>query len=151
MGKGINVKVKREKIIEALMNKLDDMEYAQHQYNSAREKYDEDHKKWKDTIGKIALEHMASIKNIDECTTIRSTFYGNDSSHVEIYVKIDNDKLPEEPEHPKNPFQSEGYGRNYVGNYDDRKADILNAIRILQLSDEDVVSTATYASVAKYL
>jgi len=151
MSKGINVKVKREKIIEALMSKLDDMEYAQHQYNSAKEKYDEDTKKWKDTVAQIAIAHMDITANIGDNTSITSHWYDGESSRIEVSVTVPNSKLPEEPSSPDNPFQTSGYGRNYVGNYDDRKADILNAIRILQLSDEDVVSTATYASVAKYL
>jgi len=59
--------------------------------------------------------------------------------------------VPTEPEAPKQPFQSEGYGRTYIGNYEDRVAEMQNAIRILNMSDEEVVSTSTYQSVSRYL
>jgi hypothetical protein len=61
--------------------------------------------------------------------------------------------LPEEPTEPTPPYKGgRGYGRNYVSNdYDDIVADLTNAIRMLELSDEDVVSTATYASVSRFL
>jgi hypothetical protein len=35
--------------------------------------------------------------------------------------------------------------------YREMKEEISNAIRILQLTDEEVVSTSTYNSIAKYL
>jgi hypothetical protein len=35
--------------------------------------------------------------------------------------------------------------------YDDIVADLTNAVRMLRLSDEEVVSTATYASVSRFL
>jgi hypothetical protein len=56
-----------------------------------------------------------------------------------------------QPEAPKQPFQSNGYGRDYVGNYEQRIAEIQNAIRVLNMSDEEVVSTSTYQSVSRYL
>jgi hypothetical protein len=59
--------------------------------------------------------------------------------------------MPVEPEAPKPPFQSQGYGRNYIGGFEDRLAEIQNAIRVLSMSDEEVVSTSTYQSVSRYL
>jgi len=38
-----------------------------------------------------------------------------------------------------------------VHTYREMKEEISNAIRILQLTDEEVVSTSTYNSIAKYL
>ena len=85
---------------------------------------------------------------------IKSRWQSDDTITVfEITVKVDNDKLPTEPEEPTPPYKGgRGYGRNYVSNdYDDIVADLTNAIRMLELSDEDVVSTATYASVSRFL
>jgi hypothetical protein len=56
-----------------------------------------------------------------------------------------------QPEAPKQPFQTSGYGRNYIGGFEDRLAEIQNAIRVLSMSDEEVVSTSTYQSVSRYL
>ena len=59
--------------------------------------------------------------------------------------------MPAEPEAPQNVFQSSGYGRTYIGNYEERIAEMQNAIRILNMSDEELVSTSTYQSVSRYL
>jgi hypothetical protein len=61
--------------------------------------------------------------------------------------------MPPEVQTPTKPYGGgRGYGRNYVSNdYDDIVADLTNAIRMLKLSDEEVVSTATYASVSRFL
>ena len=59
--------------------------------------------------------------------------------------------MPAEPEAPQNVFQSQGYGRTYIGNYEERIGEMQNAIRILNMSDEEVVSTSTYQSVSRYL
>lgn len=151
MGKGISVKVQRVKMIDALMGRLDDMEYQKAQYDIACNKYEEARRDYKNAVADVALKYMTKEKDLSERTSVRHTYLISDAMHIELAIEVPADKLPEEPKCPDNPFQSHGYGRNYIGNYDDRKADILNAIRILQLSDEDIVSTATYAAVAKYL
>lgn len=150
MSKGISVKVARVKVLEALMSKLDDMEYEQAQYDIALKQYEEDTVKWKDAVAQIAFANFDITSTNKKNVAIRN-WSGDDITRVEVEVYVDNNKLPDEPQRPKNPFESRGHGRNYIGGFDDRKADILNAIRILQLSDEDTVNTATYASVAKYL
>ena len=38
-----------------------------------------------------------------------------------------------------------------IHSYRDMKEEISNAIRILQLTDEETVSTSTYNSIARYL
>lgn len=150
MSKGISVKVSRVKVLEALMGKLDDMEFEQAKYDIALKQYEEDIVKWKDAVAQIAFANFDITTTSKKSVVVRN-WHSDDTTRVEVEVQIDNDKLPTEPQRPKNPFESRGHGRNYIGNYEDRKADILNAINILQLSDEDTVNTATYASVAKYL
>ena len=150
MSKGISVKVSRIKVLEALMGKLDDMEYERAQYDVALKQYEEDIIKWKDAVAQIAFANFDITTTSKKSVAVRN-WHSDDTTRVEVEVQIDNDKLPTEPQRPKNPFEPRGYGRNYIGGFDDRKADILNAIRILQLSDEDTVNTATYASVSKYL
>lgn len=150
MSKGISVKVARVKVLEALMSKLDDMEFEQAKYKADVEQYEKDRDNWKDAVAQIAFANF-DITSANKKNVVVRNWGNEDYTRVEVEVHIDNNKLPEEPKHPKNPFDVRGHGRNYIGDFDDRKADILNAIRILQLSDEDTVNTATYASVAKYL
>lgn len=150
MSKGISVKVSRVKVLEALMGKLDDMEFEQAKYKADTEQYEKDKDKWKDAVAQIAFANF-DITSTNKKNVVVKNWYGDDITRVEVEIQMNNDKLPPEPQRPKNPFESRGHGRNYIGDYDDRKADILNAIRILQLSDEDTVNTATYASVSKYL
>jgi len=103
----------------------------------------------KGIIKKIAL------KNLDLVTDVVKSRWQSDNTVTvfEITVKVDNDKLPKEPVEPTPPYKGgRGYGRNYVSHdYEDIVADMSNAIRMLEMSDEEVISTATYASVAKYL
>jgi hypothetical protein len=51
--------------------------------------------------------------------------------------------LPVEPE--------KNYSKIHSSTYREMKEEIGNAIRILKMTDEEVVSTSTYNSVAKYL
>ncbi len=57
--------------------------------------------------------------------------------------------MTEERNFPQEPERD--YETMNVHTYRDTKEEISNAIRILQLTDEEVVSTSTYNSIAKYL
>ena len=149
MGKGINIKVSKEKLLIALEEKLSEVHSNQALYEAGVETHKDNWKNYEEAIKKIAL------KNLDSVTNVTPTRWQNDDNFTvfEITVKVDNTKLPTEPKEPTPPYKGgRGYGRNYVSNdYDDIVADLTNAIRMLRLSDEDVVSTATYASVSRYL
>lgn len=153
MSKAINVKVARTKVIKALEIKLEEMKNAQMNFDLAYAKYQSDTEQWTKEIRDLALSHKDSI--LGENVTINEAgswrvpdgFIGVELSfHLPLSVA----NAPK-PEAPKNPFQSTGYGRNYIGGYDDRYAEITNAIRVLSMSDEEVVSTSTYQSVSRYL
>lgn len=150
MSKGINIKVKRTAIIQALQDKLTDMVNAQTYYENQLEVFEQEEKMWRNEVNKIALAKCSKIELTNDNTFVRPS-YGSNNTRVELTVELTPDELPEEPIKPTAPFSSSGYGKHYIGNYDDRVADIKNAIRILQLSEEDVVSTSTYANVVKYL
>ena len=149
MGKGINIKVSKDKLVTALKEKLSEVCLNQSLYEKAVETHKDNWKNYEEAIKKIAL------KNLDSVTNVTPARWQNDDDFTvfEITVKVDNTKLPTEPKEPTPPYKGgRGYGRNYVSNdYDDMVADLTNAIRMLKLSDEDVVSTATYASVSRYL
>ena len=152
MARAISVKVARTKVIDALTNKLQEMKLAKEAYEQADEQWETDIKEWRNKVSLIALENVNKISADDKEICIRNWGYNSDKqTKVEVTLTLDNSVLPAEPQRPKDPFQSTGYGRQYIGNYDDRVAEILNAINILRMSDEEVVSTSTYQHVARYL
>jgi len=152
-GKSINVKVARTKVIKALEVKVEEMQNAQMNYELVHAKYKTDIEQWRKEVAELALSHKDSI--LGENVTINEAgswrvpngFIGVELSfHIPISVA----NAPQ-PQAPAQPFQSNGYGRDYVGNYEQRIAEIQNAIRVLNMSDEEVVSTSTYQSVSRYL
>jgi hypothetical protein len=152
-GKSINVKVARTKVIKALEVKVEEMQNAQMNYELVYAKYETDIAQWRKEVAELALSHKDSI--LGENVTINEAgswrvpngFIGVELSfHLPISVA----NAPQ-PQAPAQPFQSNGYGRDYLGNYDQRIAEIQNAIRVLNMSDEEVVSTSTYQSVSRYL
>ncbi len=149
MGKGINIKVSKDKLVTALKDKLSEVHSNQALYEAGVETHKDNWKDYQEAIKKIVLKNLDSVTDV-----IKNRWQPDDAVTVfEITVKVDNTKLPTEPEEPTPPYKGgRGYGRNYVSNdYDDIVADLTNAIHMLELSDEDVVSTATYASVSRFL
>jgi hypothetical protein len=147
--KGINIKVSKDKLVTALKEKLSEVCLNQSLYEAAVKTHESNWKDYEEAIKKIALKSLDLVTGVT-----KSRWQSDDATSVyEITVKIDNTKLPEEPTEPKPPYRGgRGNGRHYVSNdYDDIVADLTNAIRMLELSDEEVVSTATYASVSRYL
>jgi len=147
--KGINLKVAKVKLLTALKDKLKEVHSNQALYEAAVETHKDKVKDFEEAIKKIAL------KNLDLITDVSSRHHwGNDNvAAFELKIEIPKTLVPTEPEEPMPPYKGgRGYGRNYVSNdYDDIVADITNAIRMLELSDEDTVNASTYANVAKYL
>jgi hypothetical protein len=150
-GKGINIKVKREAIIKALHDRLTEMVHIQEEYEREVEAYEKAQLKWKEDVAKATLK-VLDFKTINENINIRKGYsVNNNQTNVMIDVMVDDNKLPVGPEGVKNPFSNTWSGKTYLGNYEERVAEIKNAITILNLSEEDTVNTSTYANVAKYL
>jgi hypothetical protein len=150
-GKAINVKVARVKVIKALEIKIEEMKNQQMNYELAYAKHEADYADWKNKVAQIAYAHLDSVTDKQKTISVRNAWHNDDKLRVDVEVEIDKTLLPTEPEAPKQPFQSSGYGRNYIGSFEDRLAEIQNAIRVLSMSDEEVVSTSTYQSVSRYL
>jgi hypothetical protein len=149
MSKGINIKVSKDKLVTALKEKLSEVCLKQTLYEGAVKTHEDNWKDYQEAVKKIALKNLNLVTDV-----VKSRWQSDDTITVfEITVKVDNDKLPTEPKEPTPPYRGgRGHGRNYVSNdYDDIVADLTNAIRMLEMSDEDVVSTATYASVSRFL
>ena len=147
--KGINVKIYRTKLLTALQDKLDEVQSNQALYEAAVKTHKDNWEDYQNEVKKVALKNVDSVTNVSE-----SRWQSDDNFKVySLDIKIPVSQLPQQPEEPTPPYKGgRGYGRNYVSNdYDDIVADMSNAIRMLKLSDEEVISTATYASVSKYL
>ena len=147
--KGINIKIYRTKLLTALQDKLDEVQSNQALYEAAVKTHKDNWEDYQNKIKKVALKSVDSITGVSE-----SRWQSSDEYKVySLDIKIPVSQLPKEPEDPTPPYKGgRGYGRNYVSNdYEDIVADMSNAIRMLKLSDEEVISTATYASVSKYL
>jgi hypothetical protein len=151
MAKAINVKVARTKVIKALEIKVEEMKNQQMNFDLAYAKFESDYAEWKNKVAQIAYAHLDSVKDKQKTISVRNAWHNDDNIRVDVEVEVPRDKMPVEPEAPKPPFQSQGYGRNYIGGFEDRLAEIQNAIRVLSMSDEEVVSTSSYQSVSRYL
>jgi hypothetical protein len=153
-GKAINVKVSRIKIIDALETKIAEMQKQQEEWKVANEQYEEAKKEWLFKVAELALKSDKAEFNPEKSSVYTDHWRTKNSSYanVEVCIDIPISLLPKEPIRPEDkPFQSSGYGRNRIGDFNERVEEIQNAVRILKLSDEEVVSTSTYQSVSRYL
>jgi len=149
MAKAINVKASRVKIIDALQSRLDTLVNLTNDYEEAVKQFDNDLENWKFEVAQLALK---SDKVVHKGTNVMDRYYDEHSKtkEVEIYVTIPKDLLPPKPERPDNPIDYIHDGRYNLNAKEQVKA-IENAIRILQLSDEETVNTSTYNSVSRFL
>jgi hypothetical protein len=137
-GKSINVKIATVKVIKALENKLEEIKksYAEQGANEAR--YEKAKAKWQKDIGKWAIANFAKAENIR--TSYRSW---NKTLNVDFDVVANETDFPKEPERDFEVIHSHVYN--------DMVEELENAIRILKMTDEEVVSTSTYNAIARYL
>ena len=134
---GINVKVPRVKVIKALEQALVKLEtnYKNQAVNEA--KYKRAQEQWQKQVTKLATTKFAKAENV----RINVRYNGN--INVDFDLPADTVKLPEEP---KREFESMADWQ-----YKDNKEEIDNAIRVLKMCDDELISTATYGGISKYL
>jgi hypothetical protein len=137
-GKAISVKIATPKVIKALETKLADLEanYAKQDENEA--KYQKACAKWNKEMIKFALDNVAKAENVR--TNYRSW---NNNLNVDFDLKVDEKDFPKQPEREFEQF--------HLHTYNAMKEEISNAIRILKMTDEEVVNTSTYNAIAQYL
>ena len=137
-GRTINVKIPTVKVINALQQALAKLELdytsqdeAEAQYQKAREKWNKDIQEW-------------AVNNFSRAENIRTNYrMWNSTLNVDFDIQTEQTDFPQEPERD---FETMN-----IHAYRDMKEEIANAIRILQLTDEETVSTSTYNSIARYL
>ena len=137
-GKAISVKIATPKIIKALEASLAKLEtdYASQEANEA--KYDKARKAWQKEIVEYAVANIKKAENFR--TNYRS--YSN-NLNIDFDLTVAEKDLPKEPE--------KDYVTMHQHSYNEQKAEISNAIRILKMTDEETVNTSTYNAVARYL
>jgi hypothetical protein len=137
-GKAINVKIATPKIIKALENALDKLnkDYASQEANEA--KYQKAYKAWQKEIGKWAIANFSKSENLR--VNYRSW---NKTLNVDFDIITEETSFPTEPEKDFEVIHQHSYRES--------KNELENAIRILKMTDEEVVNTSTYNAVARYL
>ena len=137
-GKAISVKIATTKVIKALETALAKLEkdYASQEANEA--KYKKAHEKWVKELSDFAITNIKKAENLR--TNFRSW---NNTLNIDFDITVSKEGLPLEPE--------KDYVTMHKHNYLEQKEEIQNAIRILQMTDEETVNTSTYNAVARYL
>ncbi len=136
--KAISVKIATPKVIKALETKLAEIEANYKKQDENEAKYQKLITKWNKDMVKFALDNVAKAENVR--TNYRSW---NSMLNVDFDLKCDEKDFPKMPERD--------FETLHVHTYKATKEEIENAIRILKMTDEEVVSTSTYNAIAQYL
>ena len=134
---GINVKVPRAKVIKALEQALIKLETNYKNQEANEKKYNTAINKWREQVAKLAATKINKAENL------RAVVRYNGVVNVEFDLPKDSVNLPTEPE--------KNYDSMLDWQYKDTKEEIENAIRILNMCDDEHISTATYGGISKYL
>ena len=138
-GKAISVKIATPKVIQALESALIKLEadYSAQEQNEAKyQKAYEKHRK------EIVAYAIANIKKAENIRTNYRSWNGTLNIDYDI-TGISESDLPKEPQRD--------FVQMHQHEYREQKAEMQNAIRILKMTDEEVVNTSTYNAVARYL
>jgi hypothetical protein len=137
-GKAISVKIATAKVIKALETRLAELEanWASQEANEA--KYDKARKAWQKEVQDFAIANIKKAENFR--TNYRSW---NNCLNIDFDLTVSEKDLPKEPERD--------FEQLHQHNYREQKEELSNAIRILKMTDEEVVNTSTYNAVARYL
>ena len=138
-GKAISVKIATVKVIKALEAKLAELETNWTSQEANEAKYEKAREKWRKEVQDYA------IANIKKATNFRTSYrHYNNTLNIDYDIIVSKESdLPTEPERE--------YEQLHQHTYREQKEEIANAIRILKMTDEEVVNTSTYNAVARYL
>jgi hypothetical protein len=137
-GKAISVKIPTQRVITALEASLAKLEkdYATQGENEA--KHTKAYEAWKKQIGEWAIANFSKSENLR--TNYR---LWNNTLNVDFDIIVKEGQFPAEPE--------KDFEVIHTHTYKEMKEEMENAIRILKMTDEEVVNTSTYNAVARYL
>ena len=137
-GKAISVKIPTQRVIKALEGSLATLEVNWTSQEENEAKYNKAIEAWKKEVMKFAVERIAKAENLR--TNFRSW---NKTLNVDFDLTVKEGDFPVEPER--------NYTTLHKHEYETQKEEMANAIRILKMTDEEVVNTSTYNAVARYL
>jgi chromosome segregation ATPase len=137
-GKAIQVKIATPKIIKALEAKLAELNKNYESQEANEAKYQKQYEKWQKEIAKWAVAQFGKAQNV------RTNYRAWNKT-----LNVDFDLITEESDFPKEPEKD--YEVIHRHTYNEMKEEMENAIRILKMTDEEVVNTSTYNAVARYL
>ncbi len=137
-GKAIQVKIPTAKVIKALEARLAKLEadYTKQDENEA--KFQKKLEAWKKEIGKWAIANFSKSENL------RTNYRQWNKT-----LNVDFDLIVNEKDFPAEPVKD--YEQIHQHSYREMKDEMENAIRILKMTDEEVVSASTYNAIARYL
>jgi hypothetical protein len=137
-GKAISVKIPTQRVIAGLESSLAKLEldYASQEQKEA--KYQELYKAWQKELADFAIANFSKAENIR--TNFRSW---NKTLNIDFDIIGSEANFPAEPE--------KDFDTIHQHTYREQKEEMQNAIRILKMTDEEVVNTSTYNAVARYL
>lgn len=137
-GRTINVKIPTVKVIKALENRLAVIKAEYKAQDELEAKYQQSYEQWKKKVAKLAVGKVSEAQNLR--TNYRAW---NGTLNVDFDIAIDEKDFPAEPHREFETMTTHSYN--------DTVDEIENALRILKLTDDEVVSTSTYNSIAQYL
>ena len=137
-GKAINVKIATTKVIQALETRLAELEANYKKQDENEAKYNKQIEAWKKEIGEWAIGQFSKAENLR--TNYRSW---NKTLNVDFDLTVNEGDFPAEP--------VKDFEVIHQHTYREQKDEMENAIRILKMTDEEVVSTSTYNAIARYL
>lgn len=133
----INVKIPTVKVIKALEIKLAQIQKDKANQKENEAKFKKAKEKWNKEVAKLAMSAMSKAEDLSANTNYRNEI------NVSFTLPPGSVELPTEPE--------KDYIDLHEWQYKEMVEEIENAIRILKMTDEEVVSTSTYNSIARYL
>ena len=136
-GKSISVKIATTKVIKALETKLAQLQKDKANQKVNEEKFSKAQDKYNAEVGKLALSKISKAKDLSAHTRY------NGEISVQFTLPAGTIALPEEPQRDFDTY--------HEWQYKEMVEEIENAIRILKMTDEEVVSTSTYNAIARYL
>jgi sugar diacid utilization regulator len=136
--KAISVKIATEKVIKALEQSLNKLELDWTSQEANEAKYQKAYKTWQKELQEFAIANIKKAENFR--TSYRSW---NKTLNIDYDIITNEESLPKEPE--------KDFVVLHRHEYESQKDEISNAIRILKMTDEEVVSTSTYNAISRYL
>ena len=136
--KAINVKIPTVRVIAGLEEALATLETDYATQEAKEAKYEIARKEWQKELIDYA------VANITKAENFRTNYrHYNNNLNIDFDLTVLEKDLPSEPE--------KDFETIHQHSYRESKKEISNAIRLLKMTDEEVVSTSTYNAIAQYL